>query len=484
MKMGFCLSVILLTIALSGCATGPVQVNQNAGRQQEVPVLYGSGNTSGSILQSPKNLPEPDAVLGFYRVYPYKGRLFRLSLDLSKKMLEPDLKKKEKKTIASLKEEKKSDVKPVKNEKTVLTARDDSKKTAAVTENSRKKAVPEIKNKQVEPRKKTESAAVEKTKNPPVATETTKTKETLQTVKNPETREVLARPGDDIEINFDKTGWYFSGFTNPADVQGVNFVKKEATNKATNFSFKALKIGDYDLKFNFQDNTGGKVYEENVMLKVLSDRDFSTAMDGMESGKLASNDEINRGDELFASGKYSQALETYLKNYKETSPLMNEKIASAYMKMRDFPRAIDFWKKNLEAGKDFRQNALRNLVSLSMLLDDPENGVKYGALLSADKSENTQADLLSLIRYLQKKDRNRDALDLMSSFNSNFPGSRSLDEIYFRLGRLYEKDTPFRDFTRSRECYTKVVEEYPGSSFVKDAADRIQYLNRYVFFIR
>ena len=62
--------------------------------------------------------------------------------------------------------------------------------------------------------------------------------------------------------------------------------------------------------------------------------------------------------------------------------------------------------------------------------------------------------------------------------------SASLDEVYFRLARIYEVDSPYRDLEKALKYYRLVYDLFPESLYVDEAEKRIKYLNRHFFLIQ
>ncbi|HUJ75757.1 MAG TPA: hypothetical protein VL359_12895, partial [bacterium] len=64
--------------------------------------------------------------------------------------------------------------------------------------------------------------------------------------------------GDDVQVSLDGVGFLFLGFPDRSpDGDGMSFKGKDTRDGKTWFSFKALKLGTYDLDFLKQDNATG-----------------------------------------------------------------------------------------------------------------------------------------------------------------------------------------------------------------------------------
>ena len=58
----------------------------------------------------------------------------------------------------------------------------------------------------------------------------------------------------------------------------MSFKGKEIRSSKTWFTFQALKLGTYDLDFLQQENTTGKSDKETVRVHVVTEQDFSAAV--------------------------------------------------------------------------------------------------------------------------------------------------------------------------------------------------------------
>ena len=72
----------------------------------------------------------------------------------------------------------------------------------------------------------------------------------------------------------------------------------------------------------------------------------------------------------------------------------------------------------------------------------------------------------------------------LGSDHFRYPDGRNLDEVYYRLARIYEVDSPYRDIESARYYYSLIYELYPESLYSSAAAERHNYLDRYFFLVQ
>ena len=94
-------------------------------------------------------------------------------------------------------------------------------------------------------------------------------------------REIFARQGDELQVGLEGRSFLFLGFPDaPAQRDGMSFKGKETKENKSYFTFKALKLGDYDLDFLQQDNSTGRSVRETVRVHVVPEAEFAAAIAG------------------------------------------------------------------------------------------------------------------------------------------------------------------------------------------------------------
>jgi hypothetical protein len=300
------------------------------------------------------------------------------------------------------------------------------------------------------------------------------------------TRNVFARRGDDIQIVFDDPGWIFSGFTDGNSSQGVGYLSKDSKADKTLFNFKAIEYGSFGLEFQLQDNIKGTSKKERITVKVVTEDEFSTFL---QNDSTAASAEINEQDMEFAQklydlGQYQNALAEYLKLYREGDTFLNNRLADIYYTLKDYRRAIHYWKKNLGSADSYRRSAIAGLSRAYITTDNFNELVSHMRYLFNGRNVPEETDLLSLAEYFTSRNADKLSLELLNEYISSYPYGKNVDEIYYLLGVLYEKQTEFRDYKKSRDFYQKILSAYPESRYADPARERVDYLNRHFFYVR
>jgi len=266
----------------------------------------------------------------------------------------------------------------------------------------------------------------------------------------------------------------------------MSFKGKETRDGKTLFSFKALKLGTYDLDFLRQDNSAGTSAKETVRVHVLSDSDFSAQL---AQGQDRPPESVEPGDTVFAEelssyGQYDAALAELLKGYREGNPDLNDRIAQLYMRTGAYDAAGKYFSKNLSQQGHFGESALLGLAQIAVAQKDQAELLSLLRRLLAVKDPGLEEALISTIRF--EKDRHEIALgiDLASEYLARYPDGRWIDEADYLLGQLLEGDSRFRDIKRARLTYNDILARFPESPFAEDARARIGYIDRHFFEVR
>jgi len=297
-------------------------------------------------------------------------------------------------------------------------------------------------------------------------------------------RTVYARQGDDIEISFKENGWLLLEM--PDGESGLRFISRTAEGERTLFKFNGRKMGEYALPFQYQDHLRGIMRREIIQIKVVPEDEFDSLIGSRntESESLRLARDREEAARLYELGKYQEALRTYLAAYSEGDPSLNETIATLALLQKDFRNAALYWKKNLTAPGAFRDKAVIGLVKTFTAADQKRELELILKELYTVKNFPIEDELVLLIRYFTAKNDGSLVEELLGRYLDLYPDGRYLDEIYFRLGELYEYSSAIRDFKKARGYYTFVVRDYPESGFYGAARERIDYINRHYFHVR
>jgi len=299
-------------------------------------------------------------------------------------------------------------------------------------------------------------------------------------------RTVFARRGDDIQIVFNKPGWIFSGFSDDTAEHGLSFVSKDSKAEKTLFTFKADEFGAFGLEFQLQDNSAGKIRKESITVKVVTEDEFSSIMDNStianDTEKIVKD--LSFANKLYELGQYRNALTEYLKQYQGDDSFLNNRLADIYFLLKDYRRAIHYWKKNINGSDTYKKLAVAGLSKAYMKTDNFNSLVSHMRYLFNNNTVPQEDELLSLAKYFTSRNADKLSLELLNEYMQSYPFGNNVDEIYYLLGSLYEKETDFRNFKKSRYYYQKILSDYPESMYADRARDRVDYLNRHFFYVR
>lgn len=302
-------------------------------------------------------------------------------------------------------------------------------------------------------------------------------------------REVFARVGDEIEIGFDGVGFLFLGFAD-RQTDSMSFKARTVKEGKTFFTFKALKLGSWDLDFQQQDNTSGATRVENVRVVVLEEADFAAAvqrqtaqggepvLEEMEAGRL------DWAQKLESLGKDTAAIAEYLKGYREGNPELNDRIASLYTRTGDAAAAEKYWRKNVGAASPWGDRAVVGIARLAVARGDVDGYLAWHRQLLAVTALPIDDLLVDAALASRAAGDVGLGIDLLAEYGRRYPAGKRMDEAAFVTAQLLEADSPFRDLKRSRDLYAALVREFPESSLAPQADARLRYLQEHFFTIR
>jgi hypothetical protein len=301
-------------------------------------------------------------------------------------------------------------------------------------------------------------------------------------------RAIYARIGDEVEIGLDGEGFVFLGFPDRSQANGMTFRTKEVRDGKTYFKFKAFTLGTYNLSFQRQDNATGRILGETVWVRVVSDTEFTMAMEQqtpiqpLTPGSGATDYEY--AQRLVDLGKFEAALAEYMKGYREGDGLANDRIASLYLGTGDLASAEKYYKKNVSAAGQYSESAIIGLVKVSVMRKDPVSFFSYLKPLLAVKEADIGATLILAARFLADKGDVAVGLELLGEFVKRYPQGALRDEADFLSAQLLEADSPMRDIPAARDLYKRVLESYPESRFAGSAKDRLRYIEQHFYYVR
>ncbi|HVP18794.1 MAG TPA: outer membrane protein assembly factor BamD [Spirochaetia bacterium] len=288
-----------------------------------------------------------------------------------------------------------------------------------------------------------------------------------------------------MQIGLGGEGFLFLGFPD-LNPDGMSFKGKETRDGKTWFSFKALKLGTYDLDFLRQDNSTGTSSKETVRVHVVSEADFSAHM---VQGQDRPAESTETGDPAFAEklssvGQDDAALAELLKGYRDGNPDLNDRIARLYLRTGAYDAAGRYFSKNLAQQGRLGESAVLGLAHIAMAQKDQAELLFLLKRLLAVRDPGLEEELISAVRFEKERQEVGMGIDLASEYLVRYPDGKWIDEADYLLGQLLEGDSRFRDIKRARTTYNDILVRFPESSFAHDARERIGYIDRHFFQVR
>lgn len=300
-------------------------------------------------------------------------------------------------------------------------------------------------------------------------------------------REIYARVGDDVQVGLDGAGFLFLGFPDRSpDGDGMSFKGKDTRDGKTWFTFKAVKLGTYDLDFLRQDNTSGTSSKETVRVHVVSDADFTAAVSPGPGQAPAASEPGDPAfaDKLASLGQYDAAIAELLKGYRDGNPDLNGRIALLYMRTGSYDAAAKYFTKNLASPSPYGDAAVIGLTRVAIAQKDQPGFLSLLKKLLQSKDPGLEETLISAVRFETERGEAGLGMDLATEYAKRYPDGAWIDEADFILAQLLETSEQFRDITRARQIYSDLLREHPESAFAGRARDRVEYINRHFFQVR
>jgi tetratricopeptide (TPR) repeat protein len=320
-------------------------------------------------------------------------------------------------------------------------------------------------------------------------------------VPETEVGKLVVRKGDPIAVDLAGSGWIYMGTNSPgaadsAEPGGIDFLATRTSQNRTSFNFKAEEYGDYELTFQYQDHQRAALRSQVIHLQVVPEQDFAAALerqqpevvarpDGGTAGiELEPGPPIRSADALFELGEYELALIEYTKNMRSGDPYLNDRLAECYERTGEYLAAAKYYQENLGLKGEYGDRAALGLVRSSIATKDSRLLLEVFPSLFNLETEDIGGELLDIARF-QEQDRHLPiAIQALEQYVRLYPDGKNLDEVYYRLARIYEVDSPHRDLELARNYYSLLYESFPESRYIDSATERLNYLNRHFFLVQ
>lgn len=296
-------------------------------------------------------------------------------------------------------------------------------------------------------------------------------------------RRVFAKPGDQVSVHLDGTGWVYLGEDRRRS--GVSYVSRDRVDDSTQFVFQATDLGDYVLRFQYQDLSEGIMREEGIRLSVVPEEAFRRAVAARNEGDSEPRrSTVAQAMDLAAEGRHAEAVELSSRSAGSLSPEDAHSLAQLYHEIGEMEPAVRLWKQNLAADAQWSEQAAAGLLAAAPAVGDrqafqeavrahPEafRRLPSEQLVGAAEHASAWGMVAQAIRMLEH------ALSVQRGFDTD-------DQAYYLLARLYELDSPMRNARRALELYTVIFEDMRRSRLWEAARERKLYLERHFFHLR
>jgi tetratricopeptide (TPR) repeat protein len=298
-----------------------------------------------------------------------------------------------------------------------------------------------------------------------------------------ELRLVYAKPGDQVSVHLDRQGWVYLGEDRRRS--GVNYVSRHILDGSTQFVFEAEELGDYILRFQYQDLSEGVLREEGIRLSVVQEDAFRRAVaSGTQESSEPRTSPLTRARNLAAEGRHAEAVELSESAVGRLSPEDMHRLAELYHGLGRIEPAVRLWRENLEADGEWSQRAAAGILAAAPAANDRQ---AFQDALDASPDAYLRIPPKDLVLASEKASAwglVSQAIRMLEHALASQRGFDTDDEAYYLLARLYEQDTPLRNARKALELYTVIVEDMRRSRRWEAARERKLYLERHFFHVR
>ena len=305
-------------------------------------------------------------------------------------------------------------------------------------------------------------------------------------------RELFARRGDQIGIDLKGRGWIYLGL-DPGSGEGIDYLSSRYSQNKSSFSFKAVEYGAYKLSFQFQDNQQAVLRSQVVHIEVLPDDDFAAALELQQQGlaprqitvtEPEPGPRIDKAEALFSLGEYELALIEFTRNMRSGDPYLNDRLAACYEATGEHLAAVKYYRENFSLSGEYGDRAALGMIRAGVALKDPQLLTEVLPSLFTLESGDIGSALLEVARFQIEGGRYATAIEALRQYTNRYPEGRQLDEVYYRLARIYEVASPYRDLELSRDYYELLYDNFPESAYAERAEKRLNYLDRHFFLVQ
>ena len=234
-----------------------------------------------------------------------------------------------------------------------------------------------------------------------------------------------------------------------------------------------------------------------MRVSVVKDEEFDRFISGGTRGALSEIESYQYAERLVELGRFEEALDEYLKRYREGSPYLNDRIADLSLRTSRFDAAMQYWLKNWQkqtaaslngesesANHDYSNRAIAGIIRSCIAKDDHPTLLMYANPFLNIESISIDRETVMMVKYLIDKRDFRRAKEILQHYLQSHPKSVIMDQVLFLFGRIYEENREQRNYKLARDAYSRVYTDFPESIFADTAKEKADFLNRHFFFVR
>ncbi|MCL2833432.1 MAG: tetratricopeptide repeat protein [Treponema sp.] len=304
-------------------------------------------------------------------------------------------------------------------------------------------------------------------------------------------RIVRATVGQLVEIPFRGTGWVFLGEVGSR--RGISYDSRRLDPEGQSFIFRAEAAGTYSLKFYKQDFIRDYILNDYVQVIIGDAPDsagigwFNTPQDQSRVIAEPRWPLPESSSALQPSSAMQPSSASQPSSVQQTAPedaaMQTEPPAAASADLPSFRQELSPASQQPLAVQP--GPAAQPPTSQSGSVSAPATSavLPQSATPPLDPAAGSPPDVY--IRRAQEEynaGRIETALSILDRFKNEYPSGA--DEAWWLYGQLLEANSSARDIKQALDYYRSLVKDFPQSSRVPEAQNRISYLERFYFNIR
>lgn len=309
----------------------------------------------------------------------------------------------------------------------------------------------------------------------------------------------LALPGDLVaeidtpfHVIFPDGSWVYLGCESDEGFgSAVSLSAKQPVDGTCRFTFQALDSGSHALRFQLQDLSAGQLRNHIVTVRIspsgvedapMAGADRSEPVIAMSSAlSTEQTPDFRFAESLLRMNRLHAALKEFERYYRPGDPYLSDRIAGIHYLLEEYELAKSYWQRNLATDSEYREQAVLGLMRTAVSQREVMSAVELLPRLFSLESAQLDGIFGLTTEFLREEGEMEVLRGMLLEYAVRYPSGGSIDEAYYRLGRLYEQNNSWRNLKLSRDYYSLIVKNYPESEFWSPSDQRVRYLDRHFF---